>query len=491
MYMTEKVEVKQNLLTRPPVVAIMGHVDHGKTSLLDAIRNSRVAEKEHGGITQHIGAYQIDFKNQKITFIDTPGHAAFSQMRARGAQVTDLVILVIAADDGVMPQTKESLSHIKASGVPFIIAANKIDLPGADINRIKQQLAENDVLVEEYGGNVPVVAVSAKTKQGLDDLLDMVILVCQVNELKVSSKKEFIGVVIESKLDRFRGPVATILVKSGVLKVGDQITAGNTRGKVRSLKLFDGKTTNQVVVSTPVEVMGLKEVPQVGEKVELSGSVDVAPIEAKETKNIGFDFADNSKKEFRLVIKADVAGSLEAIVRSIQELQTPDSEVKFILKETGDITESDIYLAQSTKALIIGFNVKPLPSAAKIAEREKVLIRTYSVIYELLDELKEGIDVLTKKEAEPEIKGKASILALFDTSSGTVVGARVTEGEVSRNDNLKAFREKELVGSAKVTSMRHEKDEISKATSGQEFGIVTKPTLDLAPGDVIIAYKSG
>lgn len=488
-----KTETKQNLLVRPPVVTIMGHVDHGKTSLLDAIRNARVAEKEHGGITQHIGAYQIDWKNQKITFIDTPGHAAFSQMRARGAQVTDLVILVVAADDGVMPQTKESISHIKAAGVPFIVAANKMDVPGADLNKVKKQLAENDVLVEEYGGDVVIVPVSAKTKQGLDELLDMILLVCEVHGLNNQSKDYFKGTVIESSLDRFRGPIATILINSGVLRVGDQVRAGKVKGKIRSLKSFDGKMLKEASISTPVEVMGFESVPEVGEVVEplINFQVEApAPAEKKSLLDPGaFAGLDEGKKEFRLIIKADVAGSLEAIVRAVSELQTPDSEIKILLKETGDITESDVYLAQSTNALILGFNVKPLPNASKLAEREKVLIRTYSIIYELLDELKEGIEALTRKEAEPEIKGKAIILALFETSSGQVVGCKMTEGEISRGDTVKLFRENQDLGTTKILSMKHLKEDISKASVGQEFGISTKPVLDFAVGDSILSYK--
>ena len=483
-----KVETKQNLLLRPPIVAIMGHVDHGKTTLLDAIRHSRVVEKEHGGITQHIGAYQVEYKGQKITFIDTPGHSAFSQMRARGAKVTDLVILVVAADDGVMPQTKESIAHIKEASVPFIVAINKIDVPGADLNKVKQQLADNNVLVEEYGGDIVTVALSAKTKQGLDDLLEMIILVSQISELKDTSREAMHGVVIESSLDRFRGPLATVLVQAGILKLNDTITTSHVKGKVRSLKDSEGKMLQEASVSTPVEVMGWEAVPGVGDEVTLAtlGATKETPQELK--GKITFNLEDPDKKEFRLIIKADVAGSLEAIVRSVKAFETQESKIRILIQETGDITESDVYLAQGSRALILGFNVKTLSGAAKIAEREKVPVRIYNIIYELLDELKLGIEALAKKAQVLQIKGKAQVLALFDTSSGQVIGSKVLEGQFNRGDTIKLMQNETEKGQARIVSMRHLKEEITKAQMGQEFGIVTKPNLDFTIGDIILSY---
>lgn len=482
-------KTKKTTLLRPPVVTIMGHVDHGKTTLLDALRNSAVAEKEHGGITQHIGAYQMDYKGQKITFIDTPGHAAFSEMRARGANVTDIVILVVAADDGVMPQTKESLAHIKSAGTPFIVAANKMDAPGADLNKLKQQLAESNVLVEDYGGDVVLVPISAKNKQGLDELLEMIILVCEIQEFKDTSKEEFSGVVIEAALDRFRGPVATVLVKSGSISVGETVTTGNVKGKIRALKDSEGKMVQIATVSMPIELMGLEKVPSVGDIVtkitKATPQVESEPLTKQSPK---FSFGEPEKKEFRLVIKADVGGSLEAISRSVMQLETPESKVKVILQETGDITESDVYLANATKSLILGFNVKPLPSAAKLAEREKVFIKIYNIIYELLDDLKEGIDSLTVKEEELKVRGKAKVLALFETSSGLVTGCKVLEGEVARGDTIKLFRDDKEMAKTKVVSLKHLKEEIAKAEKDQEFGMITKPSLDLIEGDIISSY---
>lgn len=477
-----------NLLVRPPVVTLMGHIDHGKTSLLDAIRNTHLATKEHGGITQHIGAYQVDYKAQKITFIDTPGHSVFSAMRSRGAKVTDLVILVVAADDGVMPQTKESIDHIKQSGVPFIVAVNKIDIVGADLNKVKGQLAENSVLVEGFGGDVVVVPVSAKTKQGLDELLEMIILVSQISELKDRSKEAFQGVVIESYMDRFRGPIATILVQAGLIKVGDLITSGKAKGKVRALKDTTGGMVKEATVSTPIEIMGLGAVPSVGEVVKLIGQAE-EDVPEEERPRLTLNLSDLDKKEFCLIIKSDVEGSLEAIVGAIKELETPESKINILLSHSGDITEGDVELAKGTKALILGFNVQISPTAQRLAEEEGVPIRTYGIIYELLDELKLGIEALTKKEVIPETKGRAEVKAIFEVNGQKIIGAQCLEGEIRRGGTIELLRGGERIAEAKVLTMKHQKEDIEIAKKEQEFGITTKPPLEVAEGDIIVAYK--
>lgn len=472
------------LLERPPVVTLMGHVDHGKTSILDAIRSTNLAEKEHGGITQHIGAYQVDYKGQKITFIDTPGHSAFSAMRSRGAKVTDLVILVVAADDGVMPQTKESIEHIKSASVPFIVAVNKIDIVGADLNKVKGQLAENGVLVEGFGGDVVVVPVSAKTKQGIEELLEMIVLVSQISELKDRSKEAFQGVVIESYMDRFRGPIATVLVQAGLIKVGDLITTGKAKGKVRALKDTTGRVVKEATVSAPIEVMGLDAVPIVGELTKLAHSEEVRVSEQKRTSPT-LRLFDLDKNEFRLIIKSDVEGSLEAIIGAIKELETPESRIDILLSQSGDINEGDVELAKGAKALILGFNVKIAPTAQRLAQEEGVSIRTYNIIYELLDELKLGIEALAKKEVIPEIKGRAEVRAIFEIKRQKIIGAQCLEGEIKRGGTIELLRNGERIAEAKILTMKHQKEDIEIAKKGQEFGITTKPPLEVAEGDII------
>ena len=431
---SQKQAVAEKKLAVPPVVAILGHVDHGKTTLLDNIRKSHVAEKEAGGITQHISAYQVETKGGKITFIDTPGHEAFSQMRARGAKVVDLAILVVAANDGVMPQTKESIAHIKTAKIPFLVAINKIDIPSINIEKVKKQLAEENVLVEGYGGDVVAVPVSAKTSQGIPELLEMIHLVAEISEIKNSPSKEFEGIVIESYLDKFRGPLATIIVKNGSFFVGDTLYGGTTSGKVKAIFDYNGENIKQASVSDPVTILGLDSVPPVG---DILGKKEKVKSDNKEEKTVGRDWTQVPKaSEIRLVLKADTYGSLEAISNSIESLKADDQEVKFIHKETGDITENDILMAASSKAIIIGFNVKVAGAVEKIAEEEGVNIRSYNLIYELLDELKEGLTALSEAKKKKEILGEAEILAKFKSDEGNIAGCKVTKGRINISDTI-------------------------------------------------------
>jgi len=480
-------ETKSN--GRPPVVAILGHVDHGKTTLLDHIRKSHVADKEAGGITQHIGAYQITYKNRKITFIDTPGHEAFSAMRARGGSVSDLVILVVAADDGLMPQTKESIAHIKAARVPFIVAVNKIDLPGANVEKVKKQLAEQAVLVEGYGGDVVVVSISAKNDQGIDDLLEMINLVSDMAGLKKIDKAEFEGVVIEAKLDKFKGSVATILVKSGTLKIGDKLHTKTVSGKVKALIDSEGKRQKEVPTATPIEVLGFSKVPKIGEKVDSN-------IEAESKISIEREAVDTKKKferpaenEVRLIIKSDVAGSLEAIENALQNLKKEDQKLKIFYSDTGNISESDVLLASATKSLIIGFNVAVANSAEKLAAEEGVLIRNYQVIYELIDELKEGLEALNKKEEKEEVLGEAKIIQIFKRADSKVAGSKVISGRINVNDLIAIKRDNKEIGRSNISSMKHRDSSINEASEGDELGVILEKGVPFAKGDIIVAIR--
>lgn len=482
-----KQNVIENKLAPPPVVTILGHVDHGKTTLLDYIRKSHVAEKEVGKITQRMSAYQVEEKGKKITFIDTPGHEAFSQMRARGAKVTDIVVLVIAADDGVMPQTKESIAHIKAAKAPFIVAINKIDLPGINIDKVKKQLAEEDVLVEGYGGDVVVVPVSAKTGKGVPELLEMIHLVAEVSEIKKDTEGEFEGVVIESNIDKFRGVVAIIMVKKGTLKVGDKVYGETSSGKLKSLVDSSGKKIKEATVSTPVEILGLDKVPAVGDVL----STKTREQRKEEQKKRDLDWTSKPKQsEINLIIKTDTAGSLEAVSNSIEAIKAEDQEVKFILKETGDINESDVLLAAATKAIIIGFNVKLQKPIEKIALEEEVNVRVYNLIYELLEELQEGLSALSESKKEKEIVGEAKILAVFETEEGKIAGGKITKGRINKSDTVEVKRGEKKIKETKIKSMKHKLSNINEAQEGEEFGIIFEDNVNFDKNDIIYAIKS-
>jgi translation initiation factor IF-2 len=480
-----KTKIEEKVATRPPVVAILGHVDHGKTSLLDFIRKSRLASKEEGGITQHIGAYQIENKGQKITFIDTPGHEAFSAMRARGGKAADIAVLVVAADDGVMPQTKESIAHIKAAGIPFIVAGNKIDLPGANIERVKKDLAQNEVLVEGYGGDIVCVPVSAKTGQGVDDLLEMIQLVSDLAELKSTEHLPFKGIIIEAKLDKFRGTVATVLVKDGKLRVGEVLYTPSAYGKVKAM--FDplGKSVGEAQPSTPVEVLGFTLVPKAGEEVSRDKEV-YAPREGKKVISLQ-DRLTKPTDEIRLIVKADFTGTLEAVTNAIDQLKGENKKIKIFFAETGEITDSNVLLAAATQSLIIGFNVEATPSAKKLAAEERVLIRSYKLIYELLDELREGLEAISLSKAQEGVVGEAAILATFKTASGKVAGCNVTKGRINIGDTVKIVREGKEIARAKIASMKHKETEIRQAGEGEEFGVLLAKDLPFTKGDIIVA----
>ncbi|MBI4100585.1 GTP-binding protein [Candidatus Microgenomates bacterium] len=468
-------ENKNQFASRPPVVVVMGHVDHGKTTLLDTIRRTKIAQKEVGQITQSIGAYQVEVgpvgKRKKITFIDTPGHEAFIKMRARGAKVTDLAILVVSADEGVKPQTKESIRHIQEAKVPMIVVLNKIDLPTANPERVKKQLAEEGILPEGLGGDVVCVNVSAKTGQGIEDLLEMILLVAEMAELKADFTGELKLAVVEAKLDKAKGPVATVIVQNGILRVGDMISLAGVKSKVRALIDDTGRRVAEAGPSQPVEILGLKQVPPVGEVSDFE--------QAGASKPTG----DEVEKKIRIILKADVAGSLEAVFNSLP----PGLEI--INKGVGEISESDVLLAKTSRSIIIGFNLKLSANILKLAEVEGVKIKTFRLIYELLDELNKLITGAVKIISE-EIMGKAKIIAQFPFEQETVAGCRVVEGRLARGDSVKILRLEEEIGRSKIRSLKHLKEEITKAEIGKECGVLLTSPLDFQTGDVLISYKS-
>lgn len=453
-------------LGRPPVITVLGHVDHGKTSLLDRIRKANVAAGELGGITQAIGAYQIEHNGQKITFIDTPGHAAFSSMRARGGKVADVAILVVAADDGVMPQTKESIQHIKAAKIPYVVAINKVDLPQANVLKVKSDLAEEGEYVEGYGGNIPVIEISAKTGQGIDSLLETVLLLAELEELKDTSNEATSAVVIESQLHPHKGPLATLLVKTGKLSVKEDLFLGEAKiGKIRSLVDASGKSVTTALPSTPVQVLGFELVPGVGE------IITTAPGAAKPKGAVlGVATSKEGIRQPNIIIKADVAGSLEAILGSLPV------GANVLAASVGSVTESDVELASTNDAIIICFNVRASGSVAKLASVEKVEIVTFGIIYELFDYVSELVANFNK-EAVPEVVGEAKVIKTFPFDGQVVYGCLITSGKVKLGDR---------VAGSKVVSLRIGKDAVKEAKKDQECGLILEPHLDYKPGDVII-----
>ncbi len=497
----------KNFVKRPPVVTVMGHVDHGKTSLLDAFRKSNVVASEAGGITQKIGAYQITFNKEKITFIDTPGHAAFTQMRARGARATDIAILVVAADDGIMPQTIEAINHIKAAGVPMIVAINKIDKQEANIDRVKQQLAEHDVLPEEWGGNTVVVPVSAKTGQGMDELKSMILLVAEMEELKANPNRTATGVVLEAELDKNRGPVATVLVQNGTLKVGDSFLAGLTYGKVKAMFDENGKAVKQATPSTPISVLGFNEVPSSGDEFYvLEESISKQVIQERIDKikkekaltTSGFsldNFMDKvnegTLKNLNLIIKADTQGSVEALVSTLSPISNEEAKVNIVHAATGPVNESDVVLAETTKAIIVSFNIKPGSKAKLLAERQKVEIKEYKIIYEVVDDVTRAINGMLSIKYEEQYIGYAEIRMVFKLSTaGKVAGCMVKDGKITRNCIAKVKRGNEEIGSTVVESLKILKDEKAEVVKGYECGIKLRDNIDFKEGDTIECYIS-
>jgi len=486
----------------------MGHVDHGKTSLLDYIRKANVASKEHGGITQHIGAYQVELPEGKITFLDTPGHAAFTAMRARGAQVTDIAILVVAADDGIMPQTREAIQHIKNANVPMIVAVNKIDKPDANPDRVLQQLTEFEVIPEAYGGQTMCVPVSAHTGEGVKDLLEGILLQAEVMELKADPKGELQGSVIEAKLEKGRGPVATILVQEGTLKIGDSVVAGTAYGRIKAMTDYTGEKLAEAGPSTPVEILGLSEVPQAGDQVEWAPDersareVATKRVDADRAKNLvvvsrGMTLSELRKKldteelkELNLVIKADVQGSVEAVRGMLEKVKNEEVETKIILSGVGSITESDILLASAANAIVVGFNVKPEGKAKQEAERHKVEIRTYTIIYELIEDIEAAVKGMLEPKFEEQYLGSVDIRIRFQFGrKGVIAGCYVTDGKVIRNALCRVRRGKDIIYDGKVASLKHLKDDVREVTMGMECGVTFEGWEGFAEGDTIEAFE--
>ena len=503
----EEVEDKpEDLITRAPIITVMGHVDHGKTSLLDYIRKANVIDGESGGITQHIGAYSVPVGNQKIAFLDTPGHEAFTAMRARGAQVTDLVIIVVAADDDVMPQTKEAISHAQAAGVPIIFAINKIDKPNANPDNIKTQLSSMNLLVEDWGGNIQSQEISAKTGQGIDELLEKVLLEAEILELKANPDKNANGAVVEALLDKGRGYVSTILVQAGTLKIGDYILAGKHSGKVRAMFDDKGKKVKVAGPSTPVSILGLDGAPQAGDKFNVfDDEREAKQIAAKRSQlqreqsvrtqktltlaEIGRRIALGDFKELNIILKGDVDGSVEALTDSFQKLSTEEIQVNILHKGVGAITESDVLLATASDAIIVGFNVRPQGNARVVADREEVDIRTYSIIYDAINDLKDAMEGMLSPEMKEEVLGNVEIREVYKISKvGNIAGCMVMSGKITRDSKIRIIREGIVVHDGLLTSLKRFKDDVKEVTKGYDCGLQIKGYNDIKEGDVIEAY---
>ncbi len=497
---------KQNAKPRHAVVTLMGHVDHGKTSLLDYIRKSNITDKEYGGITQHIGAYVVQTPHGKLTFLDTPGHEAFTAMRARGANVTDVVILVVAADDGVMPQTIEAINHAKAAGVPIVVAINKVDKPGVDVDRVKRQLMEHGLMPEEWGGKTVMVPVSAKTGQGVDELLEMVILEAELLELKTNYDKPAHGVVLEAQVHPFKGVVATLLVQSGRLKVGDAIIVGDTYGKIKSIVNDRGQRIKELLPSEAGEVLGIEEVPQAGDRFFVVSSEKEARRIAEEKKerkkkqgtvqrtisleNLFEQFQKGEEKVLRVILKADVQGTLEAIKASLEKLSTDEVKVEIIHAGVGEISHSDTLLAEASKAIIIGFNVGINPRAKKYIEEKKLDVRVYKIIYELLDQIKSALEGMLEPIIRDVWIGTAEVRQVFKLSkAGTVAGCYVKKGKIVRSAKAKLLRNGQEVWSGKIASLKRFKDDVREVAEGYECGIALENFSQIMVGDVIECYQ--
>ena len=498
-------EDQKNLIDRAPVITILGHVDHGKTTLLDAIRQTNVAGGEAGGITQHIGAYQVEHKNRLITFLDTPGHAAFTQMRARGAQGADIVVLVVAADDGVMPQTKEAVAHAKAAKVPIIVAMNKIDKPNADPNRLKQQLAEIELVPDDWDGDTIVVPISAKQKTGLDDLLEAILLVADNMEIQANPKGKVLGTVIEAEIDKSKGVVATLLVQNGTLETGDTVVAGTAYGKLRAMFDYRGRKVRKAEPSTPVSVMGLNEVPSAGEIFEvlntekearqvLSVRQQTASTKVSEAKVFTLEqlferIQSGELRELRLIIKVDVQGSVDPIVSSIKDLGTEDVSINILHVETGNIGNNDIMLAAASKAVVVGFNVTADDSAKRLAESEGVSIRTYNIIYRMIEDIEKALKGMLEPEMQQVVIGKAQVLAVFKISKiGQVAGSKVVDGEMRRNAKVRVMRAGKIIHEGEFGSLKHLQEDVREVRSGFEFGASIKNFNDFHAGDILECY---
>ncbi len=494
----------KTLVHRPPVVTVMGHVDHGKTSLLDAIRKANVTSHEAGGITQHIGAYQVNYQGKKIVFLDTPGHEAFTAMRARGAQVTDIAILVVAADDGVMPQTIEAINHAKSANVPIIVAINKMDRPGANPDRVKQQLGDYGLLPEDWGGDTIMVPVSAYAKTGITDLLEMILLVAEMQELKANPNRHAFGTIIEAQLDKGRGPVATVLVQKGTLRVGDNIIAGTAFGKVRAMINERGDKVKKAEPSTPVEVLGLSDVPMAGDILEAvdekvartvaekrlakKRTDELKPSQKVSLEDIFSQIKEGKLKEINIVLKADVQGSIEALKQSLLNLKNEEVRVNIIHSGAGAINESDVMLAAASNALSIGFNVRPDSNARKMSEAENIDIRTYRVIYDAINDIQAAITGMLAPTYKEVIQGRVEVRQIINIPKGVVAGSYVLEGKIFNSSDLRIIRNGIVIHEGKIESLRRFKDEVKEVAAGYECGISIEKFRDIKEGDIIEAF---
>ena len=498
-------EDEKELVERAPVVTILGHVDHGKTTLLDAIREANVAAGEAGGITQHISAYQVEMKGRRISFLDTPGHAAFTAMRARGAQGADIVILVVAADDGVMPQTKEAIAHAKAARVPIVVALNKMDKANANPENVKQQLAEQELVPDEWGGDTMIIPVSAKKKEGIDDLLEAVLLVADNTDIRANPGGSVIGTVIEAEVDKSKGTVATLLVQNGTLQAGDIVVAGTAYGRLRAMFDFRGKPLKKAGPSTPVGVLGLNDVPSAGDLFRTVTSdkeardivaqrVEEQKQKAQANKKTSLEdlfaaYQAGEAKELNLIIKADVQGSLEPIMSEVEKLGKGEIGVNVLYAETGNIGENDIMLASASKAIVIGFNVQADVAARRLAEKEGISIRLYDIIYRLTEDIEKALKGMLDPVMEEKILGRAEVLAVFPISKiGKIAGCRVRDGELRRNAKVRLYRGDDLVFEGEMSSLKHEKDNVNEVRTGFECGVGLKNFHDIEVGDELVCY---
>jgi len=498
-------ENENTLEVRAPVVTILGHVDHGKTSLLDAIRQTNVAEGEAGGITQHIGAYQVEMKGRTISFLDTPGHAAFTAMRARGAQGADIVILVVAADDGVMPQTKEAIAHARAARVPIVVALNKIDKTNANPEHVRQQLAEQDLVPDEWGGETMIIPVSAKQKKGIDDLLEAVLLVADNTDIRANPEGKTLGSVIEAELDKSKGTIATLLVQNGTLQSGDIVVAGTAYGRLRAMFDFRGQSVEKAGPSTPVSVMGFNEVPTAGDLFHVVASdkeareivaqrIEEAKQKSKAGKKASLEdlfaaYQAGEAKELSLIIKADVQGSLDPIMSEVEKLGQGEIGVNVLYAETGNIGENDIMLASASHAIVIGFNVQADVAARRLAEKEGISIRLYNIIYRLTEDVEKALKGMLEPEIVEKEIGRAEVLAVFPISRiGKIAGCRVREGELRRNAKVRMMRGEDMVVEGEMYSLKHEKENVNEIRTGRECGVGLKNFHDIHVGDILICY---
>ena len=500
----KKIQLEGKIENRPPIVTIMGHVDHGKTSLLDALRDANVVSAEHGGITQHIGAYQVKTeKNQTITFIDTPGHAAFTEMRARGSKITDIVVLVVAANDGIMPQTIEAIQHSKAAKVPIIVAINKCDLPDKNITKIKNDLMKYELIAEDFSGDTLFVEVSATQKINLDKLKEIILLQSEILDLSASFSGSATGVVIESKIDKGKGPVSTVLITNGVLKKADYFVCGNTYGKIRAMINHEGKIIDEALPSMPVEILGMNASAFAGAEFAVTENEEkakeIAEFNKSGTSTVKTVIKDktsifenlNNKEELNIIIKSDVQGSSEALKSSINKIEHPEVKANIILSDIGTINESDVSLAKASNAFLIGFNVKPNNQAKKLAEQQKVEIKYFNIIYEVLEHIEKGLSGLLEPEVKETIIGTAEILKVFKVSdAGKIAGSKVTDGEIKNKSRARLIRDGVVVYTGEISSIYREKDQVKEVKNGLECGISLKDFMDFKEKDIIEAYLS-